>query len=266
MGHAMSGSNSETTKALVVAVEPKPSDRAPGTAAPSASLLSRGRRLISPVMNARLAAVGAAGLALGTVIGVVSAPRDRSSEAVAALRAEIVETRGAIRAVSETARRSDEALASLWKGFADAKASMDRGEAARSERLGNVEKALAAGFADLQGRRERDEQELGSRLGTIVASIDKLASLPFAASKEKTDPDTTGAIAEKKLPIADPAGEWALREVLDGVAIIEDRKHRIIEVSRGDVVPGLGRVETVERRARSWAVVTKQGVVVPQNW
>jgi len=262
----MSESKTGTTKALVVAAEPKPSDGTAGTAAPSASLLDRGRRLISPIMNARIAAAGAAGLALGTVLGVVSVPRDRSSEAVAALRAEIVETRGALRAVSEAARRSDEALSSLREGFADAKAGMDRGEAARSERLGNVEKALATGFADLQGRRERDEQELGSRLGTIVAAIDRLASLPLSAAKEKADPDTTGAIAEKKAPITDPAGEWALREVLDGVAVIEDRKHRIIEVSRGDVVPGLGRVETVERRARSWAVVTKQGVVVPQSW
>lgn len=262
----MSGSNNETTKALVVAAEPKPSDGATGTAATSASLLDRGRRLISPVMNARLAAAGAAGLALGTVLGVVSAPRDRSSEAVAALRAEILETRGEIRSVSDAARRSEGAIATLREDLGEAKSVGDRRDAAGSERLGIVEKALASGFTDLQGRRDRQEQEIASRLGTIVASIDRLASSSSSTPKAKTEPDTTGAIVETKPTVTDPAGEWALREVLDGVAVIEDRKRRVIEVSRGDIVPGLGRVEAVERRARSWAVVTKQGVVVPQSW
>lgn len=262
----MSGSNTETAKALVVATEPKASAEAAGTSAPSASLLNRGRRLIPNVLNARLVAVGAAGLALGTVLGVVSAPRDRSSEAVAALRAEILETRGEVRSVSEASRRSEGAIAALREDLGEAKSGIDRREAAGSERLGNVEKALASGFADLQGRRDRDGQELASRLGTIVASIDRLASSTSSTSKAKVEPDTTGAIVDAKPTLPDPAGEWALREVLDGVAVIEDRKRRILEVSRGDVVPGLGRVEAVEKRARTWVVVTKQGVVVPQGW
>ena len=57
-----------------------------------------------------------------------------------------------------------------------------------------------------------------------------------------------------------------LSEIFDGVAVDDDRKHRIIEVSRGVVVPDLGRVEAVEKRARTWVVMTKQGVVVPQGW
>jgi hypothetical protein len=50
---------------------------------------------------------------------------------------------------------------------------------------------------------------------------------------------------------------------LDGVAVIDDCKRSVLQVSRGDVVLGLGRVKTVERRARTCAVVTKLGVVVP---
>lgn len=261
----MTGSKTETTKALVVAKEPKTSSEGAEAPPPSASKPDRVRRLLLPVLNARLVAVGAAGLALGTVIGVVSAPRDRSSDVVAAMRAEIVEARGEIRSLSEAAHRSDESFASLREGLAETRAGIDRRETAGSERLADVEKALAAGFADQQARRERDDRELGSRLGTIVASIDKLASSP-STPRSKNDPDTTGSLAETKAPIPDPAGEWALREVLDGVAVIEDRKRRVIEVSRGDVIPGLGRVEAVERRARAWAVVTKQGVVVPQSW
>lgn len=262
----MTEEKKETGKIPADTAKTNPADTAASAPVSKPSMLVRGRRLIAPALNARLVAVGAAGLALGTVLGVLSAPRDRSSEALAGMRAEILETRAEIRLLSEATQRSDGGVASLREGLADAKAAIDRQDAAGSERIGNVEKAVALGFADAKARRERDEQELASRLSTVVSAIDRMASLSSSASKAKPEPDTTGAIPVAKATAPNPAGEWALREVLDGVAVIEDRKRRIIEVSRGDVVPGLGRVEAVERRARTWAVVTKQGDIVPQGW
>ena len=59
---------------------------------------------------------------------------------------------------------------------------------------------------------------------------------------------------------------WAVRDVYDGAAILENRKRRIVEVAPGDTLPGVGRVEAVERRGHEWVVVTRQGLVTPQPW
>ena len=69
--------------------------------------------------------------------------------------------------------------------------------------------------------------------------------------------------ASDKPPVIDG---WALRDIFEGAAILENRRHRLVEVGPGDVVPGVGRVEAVERRGRDWVVVTRQGLVTPQPW
>ena len=59
---------------------------------------------------------------------------------------------------------------------------------------------------------------------------------------------------------------WAVRDVFDGTAILEDRRRRLVEVGPGDSVPGIGRVEGIERRGREWVVVTRQGLITHQAW
>ncbi len=52
-----------------------------------------------------------------------------------------------------------------------------------------------------------------------------------------------------------------LRDVDDGVALIEARNGRVLEVHPGQVVTGLGKIETIERRGRQWIVVTSKGFI-----
>lgn len=59
---------------------------------------------------------------------------------------------------------------------------------------------------------------------------------------------------------------WALRDVYEGTAVLENRRRRLVEVSPGDILPGVGRVEGVERHGREWVVVTRQGLVTSQPW
>jgi hypothetical protein len=54
---------------------------------------------------------------------------------------------------------------------------------------------------------------------------------------------------------------WVLHEVSDGIALIESRSRRLVEVGPGEMVPGVGRVESIERRGKSWVVVTSKGVI-----
>ncbi|WP_342360714.1 hypothetical protein [Terrarubrum flagellatum] len=55
---------------------------------------------------------------------------------------------------------------------------------------------------------------------------------------------------------------WALREIYDGVALIENRQYGMMEVGPGQTVRGLGRIEKIERRNGRWALVTEQGVIL----
>jgi hypothetical protein len=52
-----------------------------------------------------------------------------------------------------------------------------------------------------------------------------------------------------------------LHEVYDGVALIESRNRRLFEVGPGAMVPGVGRVEGIEKRGKRWVVVTAKGII-----
>ena len=53
---------------------------------------------------------------------------------------------------------------------------------------------------------------------------------------------------------------WALREVTDGTAILEG-PNGVWSAKRGDVVPGLGRIDAIVRWGSSWIVATGRGVI-----
>lgn len=88
-------------------------------------------------------------------------------------------------------------------------------------------------------------------------------ALEAKASEAKASEAKPKAVAAEKPPVIDG---WAVRDVYDGAAILENRRRRIVEVGPGDLLPGIGRVEGVERRGREWVVVTRQGLVTSQPW
>jgi hypothetical protein len=53
---------------------------------------------------------------------------------------------------------------------------------------------------------------------------------------------------------------WTVREVADGVALVEGPSG-LIEVSTGDVLPGVGRVEAISERGGQWVIATNKGVI-----
>lgn len=68
--------------------------------------------------------------------------------------------------------------------------------------------------------------------------------------------------AAKPRPPASSA-VYYLREVYDGSAVVESSGGRR-KVVIGDVLPGLGKVQSIEMRDRHWVVVTAGGVIAPQ--
>ena len=60
-----------------------------------------------------------------------------------------------------------------------------------------------------------------------------------------------------------PIQGWVLRDVYDGIALVEGRGgYR--EVAVGEAIPGVGKVEAIERHGRRWVVVTSQGVIASE--
>ncbi|MBD8906785.1 hypothetical protein [Methylorubrum zatmanii] len=223
--------------------------------------------------NARLAAASLTALACGLAIGVLAAPGQGSGDVLAQVQAELATGR------AETARLSQE----FDRLTRTATAARETSEAARGEakalgasladRIGRSEQNLERRLASLSETLTRSDREQGERIAGLIAQLDKKAQPVTAAAPPKPEPKAEARIAEPtqtgSLPDkakTETVENWALRDVYDGVAVLEDRRRRLVEVARGDAVPGVGRVEAIERRGRQWVVVTRQGVITPQTW
>jgi hypothetical protein len=137
-------------------------------------------------------------------------------------------------------------------------------------------------LAQLAGKLDRADQVTAQRLAQIVERLDRLERKSESASVGANAPQPpvrpsgqpfpqnfaippqakvteTNVQSAQKLPIQG----WVLRDVYDGIALVEGRGgYR--EVAVGEAIPGVGRVEAIERRGRRWVVVTSQGFITSE--
>jgi hypothetical protein len=138
-----------------------------------------------------------------------------------------------------------------------------------SERLDRIERnAPAAATAGLASKLEQLNERLDriERSAAIVAppQAPAVATSPTPAARSAaieapTSPASSalklqGPIETKKIP------NWVVREVLNGKAILQGPAG-IIGVSTGDLVPGVGRVQSIARQGGRWTVATNKGVI-----
>ena len=250
-------------------------DTPPAAKAAAPTTVPPKRRMPSLRIDSRLAAVATVALVVGTAFGLVSAPKGHSGEAFARIEAGLEAGR------TEAARLNTE-IEQLTRTLT---AIRDSSEAARGEtrslgtgigeRLTRLEQGLDSKIAALGEKAVQTEREQGAALTATPAQAEKraatpatvptVAPAPVAVAAAKPEPMQTASIADTK-PKSETIESWALRDVYDGVAMLEDRKRRLVEVAPGDSVPGVGRVESIERRGRTWVVVTRQGLITPQMW
>jgi hypothetical protein len=108
-----------------------------------------------------------------------------------------------------------------------------------------------AKIAERIDRAERAQAEPAAKLAKLSETVERL---------EKAD--VTGAIAPDAKPAQPPIIQgWSVRDVYDGVAVVQSR-YGLIEVERGDALPGLGRVEAIRKQDGRWLVVTPKGLIV----
>lgn len=286
----------ELLKAVVAGkADPKPAPEPASAAAPVAAHRARPRFAVPSLagIDARRYAIPGAALAVGLMLGAGFTARSGGapSDAVVALSATVDAGR------TETARLGAD-IAQLHQVLADLRAATDtaRKEAgtrsnALGERLVQIDKSLNTKTAAMGERLEQAEREQSGRIAGLAAQLERRT-----AAVAKPEPTQTGSLADTKAvdarvaeskttdvkgaeaKAADPKPKavvaekppvidgWAVRDVYDGAAILENRRRRIVEVAPGDTLPGIGRVEGVERRGREWVVVTRQGLVTSQPW
>ncbi|ACL55066.1 hypothetical protein [Methylobacterium nodulans] len=148
--------------------------------------------------------------------------------------------------------------------------------AERLDRLNKVGGETATKLAGLSEKLDHFDREQSARVTALGEKVERQRSAAPAAPAPAApaakvaaaEPALTGSLPDK--PAAKPAPTlvdgWTLRDVYDGVAMIENRNRRLVEVGPGDTVPGIGRVEAIERRGKTWVVVTNRGLITSQLW
>ncbi|KWV58972.1 hypothetical protein AS156_32810 [Bradyrhizobium macuxiense] len=121
--------------------------------------------------------------------------------------------------------------------------------------------------AELKPRSEGTRRSAAASEPLVTGSIPKTnARLPAMAAAPTTVNTPPVALAMKQ-PLA-PAPEtrpttipgWSVVEVRDGTAVLEGPEG-VRMAARGDVVPGLGRVDSIVRWGNRWIVATASGLV-----
>jgi len=143
-------------------------------------------------------------------------------------------------------------------------------------------------------RAEKVQAEAGTRLARATEGLDRLERRQGAPGASTSSSDMTGSIADPRSTAPGPgisgdgrraqppgAGSavgapgaptaptaalpilegWVVRDVYRGAALIQGRAG-ILQVMPGEVLPGLGRIEAVQRHDGRWEVVTTRGVIV----
>ena len=93
------------------------------------------------------------------------------------------------------------------------------------------------------------QQNTATHGATAVAVQPKIVPRPRAAPTPDTRPTTIPG--------------WTVREVVGGTVVLEG-SDGIMKVTRGDTVPGLGRVDSIVRWGNRWIVATSRGLITTQ--
>jgi len=118
----------------------------------------------------------------------------------------------------------------------------------------------------LEGRLERMETQILTTLAGLNTNLAGLNAKPAAPATPTAPPAPVEAAAREEAPApkpvkSEPVDGWVLREVYNGAALVENRNRRLYEVMPGGMLPGVGRIEGIERRGARWVVVTDKGFI-----
>jgi hypothetical protein len=261
LGPASAAMAGPTGTALVLA-QPQPKTEAPEAAADSASLSWPSLRSLAAMLAAAAVLGGLAGALGAAGLSTLTEPPSSTPPYYAA--------------VAEALGRLDRELTQLKGGVDSAKTS----DVARiTERLERAEKAQVEAGTKLARASEgldRLERRLGTPANDITGSVadprSSAGGVAISGDGRRMAPAAGGAgaaagaaslggaagAAGAALPVLEG---WVVRDVYRGAALIQGRAG-VLQVMPGEVLPGLGRIESVQRHDGRWEVVTTRGLIV----
>lgn len=191
-----------------------------------------------------------------------------TNQELARLAAETKSLRGSVEGFKGERDKTRAEILSRQAQLADKLERANQDQAARIGRMADTVERLEKAQRDparLQAMTERlDRIEKSLAIGQVAAAP---TPPPKPAGREGVDVAQTGSIGEVAPPKAeiDPRKTkvegYFVRDFDSGFALIETRAGRYLDVAVGYTVPGIGRVESIERRGRQWVVVTPKGYI-----
>ena len=181
----------------------------------------------------------------------------------------------ALRASTDRSRQAEDIRAlkksidAIKEGFDQAKADSSAALAQAAQKLDKADRESGAKVAAMADRLDRLERDQAAKLGQLGERVDRIdrrtnVSAEVTGSIPKPAPLPTATPTPPADPPAPPKPPTVpglvVRDVEGGTALIEGRGG-LFEISQGDVIPGVGRVESIERRGKEWVVVTPRGVI-----
>jgi hypothetical protein len=189
--------------------------------------------------------------------GVVERITGKLEEVRAASGAAVGDLRGTINTVASSMESNQRQLVTKLQEFGERLERIERNAPAAAtaglvsnkleqlnDRLDRIERSAAVVVAPPQAPAVATSPTLAARSAAIEAPT------PSASAALKLQ----GPIETKKIP------NWVVREVINGKAILQGPAG-IIGVSTGDLVPGVGRVQSIARQGGRWTVATNKGVI-----
>jgi hypothetical protein len=222
----------------------QPIPEAPSAPAPVAVAAANAAAGTRSNRFALLAASVALASAIGAMVGALAATTMMRSAPVAA-------------AAASEGNSMQNAIAALHADLATLKTNVEATNRKVTERLERVDRVQALPAAQLKQfleaveRLERRAQSAPDVTGSTKAQ--QVAAVPPV-------PPVPPVQAEAPRPTV--LEGWVVRHVSRGVAVIQGRRGGIIEVETGDIVPGVGRIESIRRQDGRWVVITSKGMIM----
>ncbi len=248
---AASAALAEAVRSARQGLKPSPSIKVAQSNEPDAAVRSSGKqRFQTPVLGQAAAAL----LLIGTgwVASYMGTLANR--DAIRKLEAETARSQEILTRLTGDL----EALRDTMATFKDVDQTASVSSSADQAKLAEKVERLAIAIQDPGKKLTAIETKLDRMEGQITIALAGLAAKP--ATPTAAEPTRDAAPAVK--PVRnEPVDGWVLREVYDGSALVEGRNRRLYEVMPGGIIPGVGRVEAIERRGTRWVVLTDKGFI-----
>jgi len=126
---------------------------------------------------------------------------------------------------------------------------------ALKQEVDGLNRTVSEDASEMRGLRSTiaRQTEAGQKIGSgsqTTAAHDAADSVTAIAKDENR------AIAKQPALIS----SWVVRDVYQGIALVEGKKGAL-QVARGEIIPGAGRVQSIEKRGQGWVIITSQGLV-----